>query len=102
LLLEYLGHEVRIAHDGFQGLNALPSFQPDAVLLDIGLPRLDGFETAKRMRATPEGNNAVLIALTGWGRADYRRRTAEAGFNHHLVKPVEPEVLERLLAERKK
>lgn len=99
LLLDSLGHEVQVVHDGYQALDAIAAFGPNAVFLDLGLPGIDGFETAKRMRATPEGRNVTLIALTGWGREEDISRTTAAGFDHHLVKPVEPHILERLLAE---
>jgi CheY-like chemotaxis protein len=74
-------------------------FQPEIVLLDIGMPLLDGYEVAKRLRELPEGRDVLLVAMTGWGQEEDKRRTALAGFNHHLVKPVDPVKLEKLLAE---
>ena len=92
------GHEVRTAHDGQGGLDAAVEFRPDVVVLDIGMPGLTGYDVARRLRATPGFRHTVLVAVTGWGQAEDRRRTAEAGFDHHLVKPVDPAVLDRLLA----
>lgn len=99
LLLDNMGHEVQVAYDGYQALDAITAFQPGAIFLDIGMPGIDGFETAKCLRATPEGKDVTLIALTGWGRGEDHRRTTEADFDHHLVKPVEQNIPERLLAE---
>jgi len=72
-------------------------FLPDVVFLDIGMPMLDGHETAKLIRQQPWGQQMVLVALTGWGQSEDRRRSKEAGFNHHLVKPADPAVVEKLL-----
>jgi CheY-like chemotaxis protein len=74
-------------------------FRPDVVLLDIGLPRLNGYEACRRIRSQPWGTHMVLIAVTGWGQEEDRRRSHEAGFDHHMVKPVDPQALMRLLAE---
>jgi PAS domain S-box-containing protein len=98
LLLQASGHEVRLAHDGPHALEAVTEFQPQVVLLDIGLPRMDGFEVARRLRLLPGGDQIFLVALTGYGQEEDRQRSHEAGFNQHLVKPVEPEELEKLLA----
>ena len=92
------GHEVRLAHDGPEALVEAAAFDPEVVLLDIGLPTMDGYEVARRLRADPATAGAALIALTGWGQQDDRRRSREAGFDHHLVKPVDHDVLEQLLA----
>jgi PAS domain S-box-containing protein len=97
MLLELVGHDVRTAHDGLKALDAVAEFRPDVVLLDIGLPGLNGYEAAKRIRLTP-GKQPLLVALTGWGQPDDRQRSAEAGFDHHLVKPVNHEVLLDLVA----
>ena len=86
-LLEVSGHDVQQAEDGPSGLESAARLRPDAVLVDIGLPGLDGFETARRLRAA--SSTLRLIALTGYGHPDYRRRGAEAGFDAYLVKPVE-------------
>ena len=97
-LLEVLGHEVRIANDGEAGVAVARQFQPDMVLMDIGMPKLNGYEAAGRIRQQPWGQAMVLVALTGWGQADDRRKSANAGFNHHLVKPIDMDDLLKLLA----
>jgi len=99
MLLRFQDHEVLVAHDGLSALDRAPAFRPDAVFLDLGMPSLDGYEVARRLRKMPGFEKTVLAALTGWGQQEDRRRTAEAGFDHHLVKPVEPNDVERLLAE---
>jgi signal transduction histidine kinase len=88
LLLQLAGHEVRTVHDGADALAVVTSFAPEIVMLDLGMPKLDGYETARQMRMLPGGHNAVLIALTGWGQWEDQLRTAEAGFDMHLTKPV--------------
>ncbi|WKB52468.1 PAS domain S-box protein [Eleftheria terrae] len=97
-ILQIMGNDARVAHDGVEALGLAASFRPQIILLDIGMPRLNGYETARLMREQPWGRDALLVALTGWGQDEDRRRSREAGFDHHLVKPVEPEALERLLA----
>ncbi|MEY4095350.1 MAG: hypothetical protein RLZZ53_2549, partial [Acidobacteriota bacterium] len=97
-LLSISGHETRMAHDGHDALRQAEQFNPDVVFLDIGMPMLDGHETAKIIRQQPWGKQMVLVALTGWGQSEDRRRSKEAGFNHHLVKPADPAVVEQLLA----
>lgn len=87
-VLQITGHDVRIAHDGLEALSAGDAFMPDVVLLDLGMPRLNGFDTARRIREKPWGKRALLVALTGWGQQQDRHRTTEAGFDAHLVKPV--------------
>jgi len=98
MFLRLKGHEVQVAHDGATALQLTPSVRPEIVFLDIGMPGMDGNEVARRLRRQPELNGLVLVALTGWGSPEDRRRTAEAGFDHHLVKPVEPKALDGLLA----
>ena len=98
MLLDMQGHDVRVVHEGGEALEAVREFRPRLVLLDLGMPRMDGFEVAQRIRASGEASGVVLAALTGWGQRADRQRTAAAGFDHHLVKPVEPAVLEQLLA----
>jgi len=97
LLIESMGHEVHIAYDGAAALQVAESVRPDVALLDIGMPELDGYEACRRIRSTAWGEHMTLIAQTGWGRDDDRARTREAGFDHHLVKPVDPDALEALL-----
>jgi PAS domain S-box-containing protein len=101
-LLERLGgHEIRIAHDGEAALVEAEAFRPDLVLLDIGLPRMDGFEVARRLRERPGFSDVLLVALTGYGTAEDRRRSLEAGFDEHLVKPPGVEMLRTVLAHPK-
>jgi PAS domain S-box-containing protein len=101
LLLKSLGNDVRTASDGWQALELAASFRPDIVLLDLGMPGLNGYETASRIRAEPWGKGMTRVALTGWGQEEDKRRTRAAGFDHHFVKPIEPEALQNLLAERR-
>jgi DNA-binding response OmpR family regulator len=89
---------VRAAHDVAAGPEAAASFRPDVALLDLGMPRLNGYDLARRLRGQAWGRGMVLIALTGWGQEDDRRRTRLAGFDHHLVKPVDPDALQGLFA----
>ncbi|MFO7276723.1 MAG: PAS domain S-box protein [Pseudomonadota bacterium] len=96
-LLQLWGHEVEIAHSGRQALEAAESFRPDAVVLDIGMPEMNGYEVAARIRAAEWGRETILIAVTGWGQDEDKRRAMEAGFDHHLTKPIDPRCLETLL-----
>ncbi len=97
MLIEMVGHEVRLCYDGQSALAESERFLPDVVLLDIGLPGLDGLEVARRLRAMNLSPQPLLIALTGYGQADDVRRSHEAGFDHHLVKPADPQALTALL-----
>jgi PAS domain S-box-containing protein len=97
-LLDLSGHQTRTAYAGLPAIDAAESFRPHAVLLDIGLPDLNGYEVARRIRATDWGRDMSLVAVTGWGQQEDRRRALEAGFDHHLTKPVAPEAVESLLA----
>jgi signal transduction histidine kinase/CheY-like chemotaxis protein len=99
MLLEMMGHEVRTASDGVEALEVATEFVPDVVLLDLGLPRLSGYEVAQRLRLLDGCARTRLVALTGWGQEEDRRRSREAGFDHHLVKPVDPDALDALLHE---
>lgn len=87
-LLEALGHEVRTAYDGVEGVATAADFRPRLILMDLGMPRVDGLEAARRIRAESWGGEPLLVAMTGWGAAEDFRRTREAGFDRHLVKPV--------------
>jgi len=98
MLLRLKGHEVHVAYDGAQGVSIALKTVPDCVLVDIGLPGIDGYEVAKRLRSH-DRNGMLLVALTGYGQTEDRRRSEQAGFDHHLVKPVSQEVLEDLLRE---
>jgi PAS domain S-box-containing protein len=97
-LLRLLGNEVRLAHDGRSAVEAVRAYKPAAVLLDIGMPGMDGYEVARTLRGEPDLQEVLLVALTGWGQEDDRRRSREAGFDHHLVKPVDMIALNALLA----
>jgi signal transduction histidine kinase/CheY-like chemotaxis protein/PAS domain-containing protein len=99
MLLRMMGHEVQTAYDGEEAVVAAEQFKPEAVLLDLGMPKLNGYDACRSIRQQPWGREMYLIALTGWGQEDDRRHTEEAGFNHHLVKPVVPAALMKLLAE---
>jgi CheY-like chemotaxis protein len=97
MLLRMVGHEVNIANDGLEAVEAAAMFHPEVVVLDIGMPKLNGYEAARRIRAQQGGESIVLIALTGWGQEEDHRRSQAAGFNHHLTKPVELDALQTLL-----
>jgi PAS domain S-box-containing protein len=101
MLLHILGNDSHTAYDGQQGVEMAEKVRPDVILLDIGLPKLNGYEACRRIRNQPWANKVVLIALTGWGQEEDRRRSQEAGFDYHMVKPVDPQELLRLLAELK-
>jgi PAS domain S-box-containing protein len=98
LMLRLAGHEVHAVHDGEEAVEAAGWFRPELALLDIGMPKLNGYEAARRIREQIHGRDVVLVAVTGWGQEVHRRRSQEAWFDGHLVKPVEPTALERLLA----
>jgi CheY-like chemotaxis protein len=95
--LDMIGMEARSVNDGAAAVQAALDFAPDLVLLDIGLPGMNGYEVARAMRQQPKLAGVTLVALTGWGADDDRRRAMEAGFNHHLTKPVDLSVLEEML-----
>jgi signal transduction histidine kinase len=97
-LLRLAGHDVRIAYDGQQAVDLAEVFRPAVALLDLGMPRLSGYDAARRIRERPFGRGVMLVALTGWGQPQDKRRSEDAGFDHHLVKPVDPAVLDRLLS----
>jgi CheY-like chemotaxis protein/two-component sensor histidine kinase len=97
ILLNDAGYDVRTAGDGAQALETAAQFRPDVALLDIGMPKLNGYEVARQLRSQPWGRHVLLIAVTGWGGAEHRQQTAQAGFDHHLTKPVDPAALTRLL-----
>ena len=97
MLLEMWGHEVTYAYDGPSALETAQQWQPEAVILDIGLPGMDGYQVAARLRALPQGKETVLISITGYGKDDDRRRSRRAGIDHHLVKPVAPDALRSLI-----
>ena len=89
--LQLKGHEVQTAYDGVEAVDVAARFKPDIVLLDIGLPRLSGYDVARRIRQLPDGKSTILIAITGWGQEEDRRQSQQSGFDMHLVKPVDPD-----------
>jgi len=97
-LLGRLGYDVRTAADGAVGLEIAEEFRPVVALLDVGMPKMSGYDLARRIREQPWGTDVVLIAVTGWGQPEDRRRAREAGFDHHLVKPEAANELVKLLA----
>jgi CheY-like chemotaxis protein len=97
-LLRLWGHQVEVVHDGAAAVEAALRYRPRVVLLDIGLPGMDGYEVARRLRRAPETRGALLVAVTGYGQDADRTRSREAGFDHHLVKPVDLDGLRRLIA----
>jgi CheY-like chemotaxis protein len=97
MMLRALGHFVRVEYDGERGADVAAEWRPDIALLDIGLPVLNGYDLARRLRAADATRSTVLVAVTGWGQLEDRRRSAQAGFDHHLVKPVDPLHLRVLL-----
>ena len=100
MMLEMMGCEVRTAHNGEEAVATAAAFRPHVALLDIGMPKLNGHDAARRIRAEPWGRDMVLIAQTGWGQPDDRDKSKAAGFDHHLVKPVDPAALQALLRDR--
>jgi CheY-like chemotaxis protein len=98
MLLTCEGHETKVAYSGREALRCIETFQPEVALLDIGLPEMNGYELARRLRATPQLNGIRLVALTGYGQAEDYEKTRAEGFDDHLVKPVEFSALERALA----
>jgi CheY-like chemotaxis protein len=98
LMLEALGHEARTAYDGARAIVVADEFRPDVILMDIGMPRFNGFQAAQRIRAQPWADRVVLIAITGWARDEDKRCSKEAGFDAHLTKPIDLELLFRLLS----
>jgi CheY-like chemotaxis protein len=100
IILRLEGHEVELAHDGAAALQLFAERQPDVALLDIGMPKTNGYEVARQIRAASNGREVLLIAITGWAQDSDRARSRAAGFDHHLTKPVEPDTLIELLAPR--
>jgi CheY-like chemotaxis protein len=99
MLLKASGHDVRAAYDGPTAVQVVLDYQPDVVLLDIGLPGLNGYEVARRIRQQPDFENVVLVALTGYGQDSDRQSSLQAGFDHHLVKPARLAQLQQILAK---
>jgi len=99
MVLELQGHAVQVAFSGREALHLAPEFRPRIVLLDIGMPDLDGYQTARHLRQQPWASGTQLIALTGWGQEQDRRQALAAGFDHHAVKPIDPLALIALITE---
>jgi signal transduction histidine kinase/DNA-binding response OmpR family regulator len=98
MLLKMEGYDVRVAYDGPQALEAVKNARPDVILLDIGLPGMDGFQVAQRLRAEPDNSAIIIVAVSGYGQEEHRTRSNLSGCDHHLVKPIEPAVISELLA----
>jgi CheY-like chemotaxis protein len=98
-MLSLMGHETETAYDGSEAVEKAAAFRPDVVLLDLGMPKLDGYQVARRIREQGWSNGVVLVALTGWGQEEDRIRAKSAGFDHHLTKPAHPDALVKLLGE---
>jgi signal transduction histidine kinase/ActR/RegA family two-component response regulator len=101
MFLELVGHDVRVAHDGDKAIQLAEEFRPQAMLLDLGMPGMDGYEVCRRIRSMSWAKDMRIIAITGWGQEEDRRQSAAAGFDAHLVKPVNPKTLDQLLRERR-
>jgi CheY-like chemotaxis protein len=99
MLVELLGHDVRTAFGGEEALEVAGAFHPEVVLMDLGMPGMDGFEACRQMRDQPWGTKMTVVAVTGWGQAEARRQTTLAGFDQHLVKPVSPALIASTLQE---
>jgi two-component system CheB/CheR fusion protein len=100
MMLELAGHKVLEAEEGHSGLKLLRSELPDIAVIDVGLPGIDGYKIASRFRQDPQSRGVMLVALTGYGTPEARERSRAAGFDHHLIKPIDPEVLWDLMGER--
>ena len=99
MMLRLLGDEVRTAHDGVEAVEVAEAFRPQVVLMDVGMPNLNGYDATRRIREQPWGRSVVVVALTGWGQDGDRAQSREAGCDDHLVKPVNLRDLEKLLGE---
>jgi CheY-like chemotaxis protein len=102
MLLRFEGADVQVVYDGASALRALETYQPKIVLVDLGMPGMDGFEVALKVRENPEFKDLMIVALTGWGQEQDRARSREAGFDHHLIKPADLNALRALLASAEK
>lgn len=102
IILKLLGSEVRTANDGLEAIEIAENFRPEIILLDIGMPGKNGYDVCHYLRQQSWGGKVIIAVLTGWGQDEDKRRSEEAGFNHHLVKPVDPNDLEKLLEDLRK
>jgi CheY-like chemotaxis protein len=100
ILLTIMGHDVRVVNDGEQAVTAAREFRPDLIIMDLGMPRMNGYDAARAIRASAGGTEPLMVALTGWGQPEDQRRSLEAGFDRHLTKPVDPKLLRSLLETR--
>jgi CheY-like chemotaxis protein len=100
MMLQLLENEVRTAHNGFEAVELAEQFRPQLILMDVGMPKLNGYDATRRIRERPWGRDIAIIALTGWGQEVDRAKSKEAGCDGHLVKPVSPQDLEKLLDEK--
>jgi CheY-like chemotaxis protein len=98
-LIQTMGHEVRVAYDGASAMKLLVNFVPDFALIDLGLPRINGYYLARWLRQQPQLREITLIAQTGWGREKDRKQARDAGYDHHLVKPIDPQQLAAILSQ---
>jgi CheY-like chemotaxis protein len=98
MMLKIMGNDVRMARDGVEAVEAAKEFRPEMILLDIGMPRMNGYDACRRIREMDFGRDVIIVALTGWGQDEDKRRSKEAGFDRHLIKPIDPEAIEKLLA----
>jgi CheY-like chemotaxis protein len=99
MLLRLMGNEVRTVHDGIKAVEEAATFRPDVILLDIGMPRLNGYDAARLIREQRWSNGTMIVALTGWGQDEDKRRATEAGFDRHFTKPLDPAALQKLIGE---
>jgi len=102
IVLRLAGHDVRVAHDGPSTLEIAAEYKPHVVFIDLGMPGMDGFETARQLRQNPELEKTVLVALTGYGREEDRQRAVEAGLDHFVVKPAAPKLLSELASQTRR
>jgi CheY-like chemotaxis protein len=98
MLLQSMGHETRVVHDGIEAVEEAEVFHPDIVLLDLGMPRLDGYGTARKIASRPWAADTQIVAVTGWGQDADRKRAKAAGFHRHLVKPVDLDALRQVMS----
>jgi CheY-like chemotaxis protein len=98
MMLKLMDNEAKTAFDGLEALDVAAAYKPDLILLDIGMPKMNGYETARHIRQQSWAEGITLVALTGWGQDEDRRKSQEAGFDFHMTKPIEPRALEKLLA----
>ena len=98
MVVRALGSETFDAHDGLEAVESASNLRPDVILMDIGMPRLNGYDAARRIRQEPWGHDVLMVATTGWGKEEDRRRSKEAGFDLHLVKPIDISAVQEVLA----